>query len=204
MEEHSHFPAYNLPRRFGRTAVYGTRAKSNVPCMSVLRKYWCVVLGVLFLGFQGFMIWRRVCDSRMPKADLKEGNNKGVRLVDGSTAGGVSPDELVEERRQGAGLSSIAHVYKHPNLLLDGRKAVAFAVTITKDGYHMDGAAVLAASIDKACGSSEYFCDLVAFVHEDVKEALAVLHLLGFRVIKKPLPVMLEEIKDEVISKSLV
>lgn len=30
-----------------------------------------------------------------------------------------------------------------------GRKVVAFAITLTKDGYHLDGAAVLAASIGK-------------------------------------------------------
>lgn len=50
-------------------------------------------------------------------------------------------------------LSHIAHAYLHPELIVEGvyckRKVVAFAVTLTKDGNHLDGAAVLATSIGK-------------------------------------------------------
>lgn len=45
-------------------------------------------------------------------------------------------------------------MYLQPELLIDGkcegRDVVAFAITLTKDGSHLDGAAVLAASIGNA------------------------------------------------------
>lgn len=50
-------------------------------------------------------------------------------------------------------LKHVAHAYLRPELLMDGRcggrKVVAFAITLTKDGAHLDGAAVLATSIGK-------------------------------------------------------
>lgn len=48
-------------------------------------------------------------------------------------------------------LKHIANAYLQPGRLVGGmcggRKVVAFAITLTMDGHHMDGAAVLAASI---------------------------------------------------------
>ncbi|CAM9135538.1 unnamed protein product [Discosporangium mesarthrocarpum] len=143
------------------------------------RSWPIVVVTLLFLGGQGLLIWY----------------NAGRRNV----------GKAVEERSEwdmGAWIRKRRQIaeggdWLKTELMTSGRKVVAFAVTITKDGHHMDGAAVLATSIYMACVQSMYLCDLVAFVHEDARKSGAILSQLGFRVMKMPLPVALSEIKDE-------
>ena len=74
-----------------------------------------------------------------------------------SAAAGPSKQE--ERERYGGGgtgpLRHIASAYLQPDQLVGGlcggRKVVAFAITLTKEGNHLDGAAVLAASIGVCC-----------------------------------------------------
>lgn len=64
------------------------------------------------------------------------------------------------------------------------RRRYAFAITITKDGFFMDGAAVLAYSIFKQARSADYQISLVAFIHPNVTIARPLLTKLGFHVIE--------------------
>lgn len=65
------------------------------------------------------------------------------------------PAQQEERERYGGGgtglLRHIASAYLQPDQLAGGlcggRKVVAFAITLTKEGNHLDGAAVLAVSI---------------------------------------------------------
>eukprot|EP01031_Cornospumella_fuschlensis_P042104 gene42104-51410_t len=65
----------------------------------------------------------------------------------------------------------------------------AFAITITKDGFFMDGAAVLAYSIFKQARQANYQISLVAFIHPNVTIARPYLTKLGFHVIEVPIPI---------------
>ncbi len=69
------------------------------------------------------------------------------------------------------------------------RKHYAFVITITKDGFFLDGAAVLAFSILKYSWNASYFISFVAFVHPNVTLARPGLRRLGFHVIEVPIPV---------------
>ncbi|CAM9249820.1 unnamed protein product, partial [Phaeothamnion confervicola] len=97
---------------------------------------------------------------------------------------------------------NIAHAYLDPDRHHSSRAAtVAYAVTVTRDdaaGPYLDGAAVLAQSIDEVCGAptARYSCDLVAFVTLEVIAARPALAALGFRVLERPLPVPLVEVRD--------
>eukprot|EP00903_Cladosiphon_okamuranus_P022060 g20287.t1 len=111
-----------------------------------------------------------------------------------------------ERKRYGGGgtgpLRNIASAHLQPDQLADGlcggRKVVAFAVTLTKEGNHLDGAVVLATSVDRSCATSEFLCDLVAFLHDDIGlETEGVLRRLGFRVMRPGLPLDLEDIEDK-------
>lgn len=69
------------------------------------------------------------------------------------------------------------------------RKRLAYAITITKDGFFQDGAAVLAYSIMKYSVNSTYDISLIAFVHPNVTTSRIGLRRLGFHVIEVPTPV---------------
>lgn len=52
---------------------------------------------------------------------------------------------------------------------------------------------------DATCETSEFLCDLVAFLHDDIGlETENLLRHLGFLVMRPGIPVKLREIKDEV------
>lgn len=72
----------------------------------------------------------------------------------------LSPQEERAIHRAGGGggpLRNIASAHLHQGRLsgglCGGRKVVAFAITLTKEGNHLDGAAVLAASIGESFGA---------------------------------------------------
>ena len=64
------------------------------------------------------------------------------------------------------------------------RRKIAYAITITKDGFFQDGAAVLAYSIFKASKDSDVDISLVSFVHPTVVTSRPVLVQLGYHVIE--------------------
>lgn len=52
---------------------------------------------------------------------------------------------------------------------------------------------------DESCATSEFLCDLVAFLHDDIGlETETVLRRLGFRVMRPGVPLDLDEIEDKV------
>lgn len=73
-------------------------------------------------------------------------------------------------------------------------------VTVTDDGPFIDGAAVLAHSIRIAHASSQYAHALVAFVSPRVT-ALAPLEGLGFRVMRRQLPINVSAIQGDTLRK---
>ena len=77
----------------------------------------------------------------------------------------------------------------HPEATKASRKRIAYAITITKDGFFQDGAAVLAYSIMKYANESVYDISLIAFVHPNVSTSRVGLRRLGFHVIEVPTPV---------------
>ena len=64
------------------------------------------------------------------------------------------------------------------------RRKIAYAITITKDGFFQDGAAVLAYSIFKASKDGDDDISLVSFVHPSVITSRPVLVQLGYHVIE--------------------
>jgi hypothetical protein len=77
------------------------------------------------------------------------------------------------------------------------RKRIAYAITITKDGMFLDGAAVLVYSIMKHSSNSKYDISFIAFVHPNVTTSRPGLKRLGFHVIEVPTPVNTSAIKFE-------
>lgn len=75
------------------------------------------------------------------------------------------------------------------------KKRLAYIITITKDGFFQDGAAVLAYSIIKQSRNSEYSISFIAFVHPNVTTSRIGLKRLGFHVIEVPTPVNASAIK---------
>ena len=86
--------------------------------------------------------------------------------------------------------------------VLSNKKKIAYAVTVTKDGHFLDGALVLGHSALKVHDAnkgykSEYDAELVAFVTSTVQYARPVLEKYGWKVLERPLPVELSEIRNE-------
>ena len=75
--------------------------------------------------------------------------------------------------------------------LVPKKKRLAFVITITKDGFFQDGAAVLAYSIIKYSRQAGEIYDIsfIAFVHPTVVSSRVGLRRLGFHVIEVPTPV---------------
>jgi hypothetical protein len=81
----------------------------------------------------------------------------------------------------------------------DGKKKrrIAYAITLTKDGFFADGAAVLAYSIMKVSTQCEFDVSLVAFVHPNVTTSRPILGKLGFHVIEAAKPINVSAISTE-------
>jgi hypothetical protein len=83
-----------------------------------------------------------------------------------------------------------------------GKKRVAYAITVTKDGPFLDGALVLGYAAQKVHDSSKgfnsiYEADLVAFVAPGVVKARPILEKHGWLILEKGLPVELEDIENQ-------
>lgn len=61
------------------------------------------------------------------------------------------------------------------------RKTIAYVISVTADGTHSDGAAVLAHGIRKASATSKYGVDLIAIVHPNVTTSRAALRRSGWK-----------------------
>lgn len=86
---------------------------------------------------------------------------------------------------------------------LPSRKRIAYAITITKDGFFQDGAAVLVYSILKSSVNSPYDVSFVAFVHPNVTLARDGLTKIGFHVIEVPIPINTTAIKFDFLREKI-
>jgi hypothetical protein len=75
------------------------------------------------------------------------------------------------------------------------RLKIAVAVTVTRDGPYLDGAAVLQHSVRMT--RSQHDIDMVAIVHSDVQTTRPALKALGFRVMEFPAPILSKEIQGK-------
>lgn len=91
-------------------------------------------------------------------------------------------------------------VYQYPTVK---RKRYAYAITITKDGFFQDGAAVLAYSIMKYSWNASYDISFVAFVHPNVTTSRPGLEKLGFHVIEVPIPINRTAIQFEFLREKI-
>eukprot|EP00516_Mucochytrium_quahogii_P006339 CAMPEP_0203758054 /NCGR_PEP_ID=MMETSP0098-20131031/10830_1 /ASSEMBLY_ACC=CAM_ASM_000208 /TAXON_ID=96639 /ORGANISM=" , Strain NY0313808BC1" /LENGTH=387 /DNA_ID=CAMNT_0050650301 /DNA_START=38 /DNA_END=1204 /DNA_ORIENTATION=+ len=78
---------------------------------------------------------------------------------------------------------------------------VAFAITITKDGDYLDGAAVLKESIGRI--KTVHEIHYVAIVHVNVSSTLPKLKKLGYEVFSYEAPVVSSEIEGEYLRKEI-
>jgi hypothetical protein len=81
------------------------------------------------------------------------------------------------------------------------KKKVAFAITVTKDGPYLDGAAVLKQSVINTKPTIPY--DFVAIVHPGVTETRAGLIALGFRIKEFDPPILAKEIRGEKLRETI-
>jgi hypothetical protein len=83
------------------------------------------------------------------------------------------------------------------------RKRIAYAITITKDGFFQDGAAVLVYSILKYSVHSAYDISFIAFVHPNVTKARDGLSRIGFHVIEVPIPINVSAIQFDFLREKI-
>lgn len=83
------------------------------------------------------------------------------------------------------------------------RLRICYAITITRDGFFQDGAAVLAYSIIKNTDATRYDISLIAFVHPSVVTSRPVLSRIGFHVIEAPTPVNVTAIKFKFLREKI-
>lgn len=88
----------------------------------------------------------------------------------------------------------------HPK---ERRKRYAYAITITKDGFFQDGAAVLAYSIMKYSQYVDYDISFIAFIHPNVTTSRPGLTRLGFHVIEVPIPINVSAIQFDFLREKI-
>ena len=81
------------------------------------------------------------------------------------------------------------------------RMKVAVAITVTKDGPYLDGAAVLAHSV--IMSKSKYDIEFVAIVHPGVVTTRPALSQLGFKIMEFEQPIFSKEIEGEYLRKEI-
>lgn len=94
-------------------------------------------------------------------------------------------------------------VTRTPKVPIKKRKRYAYAITITKDGFFQDGAAVLVYSIMKYSWNASYDISFVAFVHPNVTTSRPGLQKLGFHVIEVPIPINATAIKFDFLREKI-
>lgn len=83
------------------------------------------------------------------------------------------------------------------------RRRIAYAITITKDGFFQDGAAILAYSIMEQSRNGTDDVSLVAFVHPNVTTSRPTLVRLGYHVIEVPTPINSSAIKFDFLREKI-
>lgn len=121
-----------------------------------------------------------------------------------------TPTKVIEKQNPvKAPLTSLMEHIKHmdfdniPHISIPPRPRLAFIITITKDGFFQDGAAVLAYSIIKTTRNSAFDISFIAFVHPNVTTSRVGLRRLGFHVLEVPTPVNISAIKFQFLREHI-
>ena len=77
------------------------------------------------------------------------------------------------------------------------RGTVAYAITVTKDGRYIDGAAVLGEAVGHVHKQSRWNYALVAIVHVSVSKSIPPLRALGWHIVRRDLPFSLDAIENQ-------
>lgn len=109
-----------------------------------------------------------------------------------------SGSRIVHETTMGLKRPSLSIIEQQPS-----RKRLAFIITITKDGFFQDGAAVLAYSILKNTQKSDYDISFIAFVHPNVTSSRDGLTKLGYHVVEVPTPVNTSAIRFDFLREKI-
>jgi len=83
------------------------------------------------------------------------------------------------------------------------RGTVAYAITVTKDGRYIDGAAVLGEAVGHVHKQSRWNYALVAIVHVSVSKSIPPLRALGWHIVRRDLPFSLDAIENQEYAKAV-
>lgn len=87
---------------------------------------------------------------------------------------------------------------------VDTKKVVAVVVTVTRDGPYVDGALVLAESVEQAfAGSTEFRAEMLAIVGSDVSLSCEPLAAAGFKILSREVPVKTSEIRSKYLRDNI-
>lgn len=139
---------------------------------------------VLFMGFLSVLYIVGVSEISQDIAFLTTYLRSGSRTVHKATVELKRPSTSTIEQRL-------------------SKKRLAFIITITKDGFFQDGAAVLAYSILKNTQNSDYDISFIAFVHPNVTSSRNGLTKLGYHVVEVPTPVNTSAIRFDFLREKI-
>lgn len=178
--------------------VIARKRGSAVPSPKRNPSYYLIVFSVLLLivaamSFVGMTLMHSAdsadINSRTVSLIIKESEEKIVSTAENFISAGQRYIHDHLQRTNGESTTTIASPIIPAEVMTPVRKRIAYAITITKDGFFQDGAAVLAYSIMKYANASSYDISLIAFVHPNVSTSRVGLRRLGFHVIEVPTPV---------------
>ena len=84
------------------------------------------------------------------------------------------------------------------------KQTIAWAVTVSKDGNFVDGAAVLMRGVQLATKDSVYNHAFVAIVHPTIKRSRVALARLGWVILEAPTPVNVTNIQGDFLRSHIV
>ncbi len=169
-----------------------------------------LLLSVLALAFLMMMYMVRAGDFSMHEINSLANmitvriSNKNVGFVDSPSSVTIQrnkQEQVIIQRNKPE--QSTTQVYDIDKQIISRKARIAFAITITKDGFFQDGAAVLAYSIMKNVKSDLYDISFIAFVHPSVISSRVGLTRLGFHVLEVPTPLNTSAIKFEFLREKM-
>lgn len=148
-----------------------------------------IIIAAVFVAILGFSLFL-VGSQRLQGGAPEQTHAKAALLLQP-----VATSSLREARASAADATAAADAHNTAATSTSPKKRIAYAITITKDGFFQDGAAVLAYSIMEQHRDKKYDVSLVAFVHPNVTSSRAPLERIGYHVIEASTPVNSSAIK---------
>jgi hypothetical protein len=190
--------------------------KRNQGCTTVRIIIWAIV-SVLILAV--IVIPTRFVSLSLINIDHPSLKGSADKIHEGSISkGGVGYISTTKKSSKGIqnysiekisdNLSSIVNKLKitiqgKNDIHMKKRRRIAYAITITKDGFFQDGAAILAYSIMEQSRNGTDDVSLVAFVHPNVTTSRPTLVRLGYHVIEVPTPINSSAIKFDFLREKI-